>query len=170
MEPMLMIVAPGFFTMSGSKALVTRSTPSTLVCIMNSQSSSLPSATLSKPFAPPALLMRTSTLSVLLRTHLPNCSTELVWATSSARDSADVAPALTACAVTSLSRSRRLAPSKTLDPSTPKAHAAAAPKPLEAPVMTTHLSANREIILYWYQSEQNLHSGFLGSSCAEAEN
>ena len=78
MDPILMMELPGLLTIKGSKARVMRSTPSTLVCIMNSQSASLASATLSRPIAPPALLMSTSTLFVCERTHLANSSTLLV--------------------------------------------------------------------------------------------
>jgi len=38
-----MMELPGFFSMSGSAARVMRKTPSTLLCSMASQSSSLPS-------------------------------------------------------------------------------------------------------------------------------
>src|SRR6266571_6814079 len=48
-------------------------------------------------------------------------------------------PAFFASAATVASRSTRRAPSNSLQPSRPNAHAAAAPKPLEAPVMRTHL-------------------------------
>ena len=84
MEPMLMMELPGFLTRSGKAARVMRNTPSTFVCIMNSQSSSLPSATLSRPFAPPALLMSTSSLSVCWRANSAKAFTLGVEDTSSA--------------------------------------------------------------------------------------
>ena len=58
---MFKIELPGLFAISGSTARVTRSKPSTLVWNIVSQSSSRPEATGSRPCAPPALLISTST-------------------------------------------------------------------------------------------------------------
>jgi hypothetical protein len=84
-----MIEPPGLFNISGSAARVTRSTPSTLVCNIVSQSSSLPSATVSSPSAPPALLIRTSSLPLFFEAlifsaaHFMNSFTLEVLLTSS---------------------------------------------------------------------------------------
>jgi len=56
---MLMMLAPASRGNSGSAARVTRKTPSTFVCNIVSQSTSLPVAMVSAPCAPPALFIST---------------------------------------------------------------------------------------------------------------
>src|SRR5438093_1873282 len=140
MEPIFRMLLPGLDVSSGRQARVMRSRPSTLVCTMNSQSSSLPSATVSRPLAPPALLMSTSSLPVKPRDHFTNSFTLAVEATSSECAWAAGAPVLRHSVATCWRRSMRRAPSSKLAPSRANARAAAAPKPLEAPVIKTHLA------------------------------
>jgi len=142
MEPMFKIELPGLFTISGSTARVTRSKPSTLDWNMVSQSSSRPVATVSRPCAPPALLRSTSTLEVFERTHSANFSTLAVLLTSSAWP----APGRRISAAIFSRRSARRAPSNSWQPWVAKARAAASPKPLEAPVINTHLPDRDAII------------------------
>jgi len=64
--------------------------------------------------------------------------------TSKTWQCAAAAPALRAPAATVSKRSTRRAPSNSFAPSAPKAFAAAAPNPLDAPVINTHLCFNEK--------------------------
>src|SRR5260370_16207257 len=70
-----------------------------------------------------------------------------VLATSRKWESASAAPAASASVATFSSRSMRRAPSNSFDQSDPSAFAAAAPTPLDAPVINTHLSFSDNVIL-----------------------
>ena len=135
-----MMVLPGFFTMSGRQARVTRMRPRKFDSTMASQSSSLPSATVSIPCAPPALLTNTSSLGVSSLIHSTHAFTLSVQATSSSWKWADAAPSFSHSAATASSRSMRRAPITIFAPSRAKCRAPSAPNPAEAPVMKTHLS------------------------------
>jgi len=78
-------------------------------------------------------------LPIFCFAHAMNVSTLAVLATSSSCQCAAAAPALRDSAATFFKRSTRRAPSSTFAPSAPNACAAAAPNPLEAPVINTHL-------------------------------
>src|SRR5258706_2005159 len=90
--------------------------------------------------------MRTSRLAVAedlvicWRAQAMNSSTLAVLPTSRKWKWVSEVPAFWASAATCFRRSTRRAPSKSLDPSLANERAAAAPNPLEAPVIRTHLS------------------------------
>src|SRR5690349_12270497 len=111
---------------------------------MVSQSSSLPVATGSRPCAPPALFISTSTFGVKERIQEVNSSTLEVFETSRKWDCAAGEPSSLHSAAIASIRSERRAPRMSLQPSRAKALAEAAPNPAEAPVIKTHLFSNRE--------------------------
>ena len=137
---MFKMVLPASLGIMGRMARVTRSSPSTLVCSMASQSSSRPAATVSSPCAPPALLMSTSTALVRLRAHCAKSSTLAVLVTSRLWHSAWGAPAWRAFKVVRYKDAAAQQAART----------AAAPKPLEAPVIKTHLRASEKAITHHY--------------------
>src|SRR5438445_3256740 len=111
---------------AGSKARVIFTVPRKFTSHIHLQLSSSASATWSRPRAPPALLTRTRTSG----TCETNRRTDSLSVTSSGRARPPISPAIFS------SRSRRLAPRTTSNPTPASARAVAAPIPADAPVTT----------------------------------
>src|SRR6266705_1424624 len=154
MDPVTTMCPPEPRSSAGSRACVTRSTPSTLMSYMACQSAGSAVETGSAPSAPPALLTSTATSS----SESASDATEAGEVTSSGTARMPGVDAAKAS-----SRSSRRAAATTEYPSAARRRAVAAPIPLLAPVTTAVPRSGMVTIL-----PTSPPAGMSGGSCAVA--